>query len=78
MLLGTAAAAVLRPVMSPLAFLPAVLGALLCAALREQQAWWAITNQPGTLASLLVAAILAAAALQLTSLQIRTNQLSAH
>lgn len=78
LLLGTAAAAALRPVMGPLAFLPAVLAALLCAALREQQAWWAITNQPGTLASLLFAAILAAAALSLASLQIPTDQLSAH
>lgn len=68
LLLGTAAAATLRPAMGPLAFVPAVLGSLLCASLREQRAWWAVTNQSGTLSSLTIAAIAAAITLQFTCL----------
>src|SRR5688500_246315 len=48
LLLGTAGAALLYRAMGPLSFVPPVLVALLCAALREQRAWWAVTNQPGT------------------------------
>jgi hypothetical protein len=69
LLLGTAVAAALYRAMGPLSFVPPVLGALLCAALREQQAWWSITNQPGTVASFLVALTLAAVALQLGAIR---------
>jgi hypothetical protein len=55
--------------MGPLSFVPPVLVALLCAALREQHAWWSITNQQGTMASFLVAVGLAAASLQLAALR---------
>ena len=64
LLLGTAVAALLHRAMGPLSFVPPVLGALFCAALREQHAWWAISNQQGTVASFLVALGLAAVSLQ--------------
>ncbi len=64
LLLGTAVAASLSRAMGPVSFVPPILGALFCAALREQHAWWAITNQHGTVLSLLVAAALATLALQ--------------
>ena len=69
LLLGTATAAALYRVMGPLSFVPPVLGALLCAALREQHAWWAITNQQGTLAACLVALVLAAMSLLVVALR---------
>jgi hypothetical protein len=69
LLLGTAVAALLYRVMGPLSFVPSVLGALLCAALREEHAWWAITNQPGTVTSFVVALGLAVAALQLVAVR---------
>ncbi len=69
LLLGTAAAASLHRAMGPLSFVPPVLGALLSAALREQSAWWSITNQPGTVASFLVALGLAAVALPFGALR---------
>ena len=65
LLLGTAAAASLHRAMGPLSFVPPILGALLCAAFREQHAWWSITNQQGTLASFLIALGLAAISLQM-------------
>jgi hypothetical protein len=64
LLLGTAVAAALYRAMGPLSFVPPVLGALFCAALREQHAWWSITNQQGTVASFLIALGLAAVSLQ--------------
>lgn len=63
LLLGTAVAASLHRAMGPLSFVPAVLGALFCAALREQHAWWSITNEQGSMASFLVALGLAAVSL---------------
>lgn len=62
-LLGFALTLVLSPIMGPLAVLPPVLSALFVAMLREQDAWWAVTNQPGTRLSLGVAMGLAAIAL---------------
>jgi hypothetical protein len=64
LLLGTAVAGALYRAMGPLSFVPPVLGALFCAALREQHAWWSITNQQGTVASFLIALGLAAVSLQ--------------
>jgi hypothetical protein len=68
LLLGTAVAALLHRAMGPLSFVPPVLGALLCAALREHHAWWSITNQQGTAASFLVALGLAGVSLQFGSM----------
>lgn len=64
LLLGTAVAALLHRAMGPLSFVPPVLVALFCAALREQHAWWSITNHQGTVASFLVALGLAGVSLQ--------------
>jgi hypothetical protein len=69
LLLGTAAAALLHRAMGPLSFVPPVLAALFCAALREEHAWWSITNQPGTVPSFLVALGLAGVSVQLGAMR---------
>lgn len=64
LLLGTGFAALLYRVMGPLAFVPPALFAVFCAMLREETAWWAVTNTPGSSASLAAAAALAVVAIQ--------------
>ena len=67
-LLGSAAAALLHHLLGAVSFLPMTLVSLVAAVVREEHAWWAITNQPGARSGLLIAMLSVTVALGVLAL----------